>query len=191
MLFTGCSTQTTVTESETAEKISLVEYTYREKPNRDGFDFYLASLHELTSEGSLKVVTRDSFNAPLHTYTTTAKNLTEDYFKLSTSYPSDTSLINRDTEDVRFSNSFGYMLLLSRKDGGVTVVDFSPKKAVGALKIVADSLLQYKAAEEMRAMGRDTVSLIANFDSLARKHVLPLHPLPPNSLPVKVYKSQE
>ncbi|PRY05345.1 hypothetical protein CLV24_13025 [Pontibacter ummariensis] len=192
LLIMSCSQPSTKTEPASIEKISLVGYSYREKPTRDGYDFYLASLHELVaSDNILTVVKRDSFNSPLHAFTTTDENLAKIFPKLAESYPADTSLFNLNPEETGIYHGFDYMLLLITTDGRVRVVSFTPRRAEGALKIVSDSLLRYQVDEGMRAKGMDTVSLIATFDSLARKHVLPLHPLPPNSLPPPVYKGQK
>ncbi len=187
----SCSQPSTKTEPASIEKISLVGYSYREKPTRDGYDFYLASLHELASNNSLTVVKRDSFTAPLHAFTTTDGNLVKLFPELAESYPTDTSLFNLNPEKTGIYHGFNYMLLLITTDGRVRVVSFTPRRAEGALRIVSDSLLRFQVDEGMRLKGMDTVSLIATFDSLARKHVLPLHPLPPNSLPAPVYKGQK
>lgn len=191
LLFVGCSQAGGEKEHASIEKVSLVEYTYRENKERSGYDFYLASFHQLSSNGSITFVRRDVFNAPLQTYTSTAKNLTEPLSDLIQKFPSDTSLLVLDLEDRELSHGFLYMLLLTDAKGKETVVSFSPREAEGALKLVSDSLLRLKIREGMRASAVDTTLLIATFDSVARKHVLPWHPLPPNSLPPPILKGQQ
>ncbi|ALJ00278.1 hypothetical protein [Rufibacter tibetensis] len=191
LLLVGCSPIRIEKEHISIENVALVEYTYRENEERSGYNFYLASIHQLSSDGNVSLVRRDKFNAPLRTYTSTAKNLTGSLTELLLKYPSDTSLLVFDTKGTELSHGFLYMLLLTDAKGKETVVSFAPSEAEGALKLVSDSLLRHKIAEEMRTAAVDTASLIAAFDSIVRKHVLPLHPLPPNSLPPPVYTGQK
>ncbi|WP_266204048.1 hypothetical protein [Pontibacter kalidii] len=190
LLLAGCSQSRIECEHKSLENASLVEYTYRENEERNGYDFYLANFHQLSSDGSITLVRRGMLNAPLRTYTSTAKNLTEPLSELIQRFPSDTSLLVLNVESRELSHGFMYMLLLTDTKGKETVVSFSPRKAEGALRVISDSLLLYQVKEGMRAKRVDSVSLIATYDSVVRKHVLSWHPLPPNSLPPPLLNSQ-
>ncbi|WP_205502635.1 hypothetical protein [Rufibacter psychrotolerans] len=190
LIFASCAPKNAEVENESIEKVSFIEFKYRERSDRKGYDFYLASLHELESDGSLRIFRRKSFNSPLQLFSDSTTALTSYFPELAESYQTDTTLmvINNDSQEL--SNSFLHMLIIERSGGRETVVGFDPETAEGGLASLAHSLKRPNSSLNEFVFS-DTASIISKADSIVRRVILPKHPLPPNSQPPPLYKDNK